>query len=160
MGRLQTEALPPTVTLPQGPAYPVALPSLPPPPLSSRPLFVPRHCPPGFDPAQFEFQEARSYWPFPSTNDLLGCIWQDSTCSTFGIQPCSLWPSVYGKETSKKTTSWKSSPAPPQFGQHQRPAHGLRLWLRHLGNRISGARYSKLLSAGGHLRHQLGKWGR
>lgn len=48
----------PAAAIPQVPTIPNSFPSLPPPPLSSRPLFTPRNCPPGFEPAQFEFQEA------------------------------------------------------------------------------------------------------
>lgn len=58
---------PPATIFPQVPTSPSALSHLavafeqaplPPLPLSSRPLFTPRSCPPGFDPAQFELQEA------------------------------------------------------------------------------------------------------
>lgn len=71
---------PPATIFPQVPTYPSALPHLnvafgqapsPPLPLSSRPLFTPRWCPPGFDPAQFEFQEALTELVTFSRNDRL-----------------------------------------------------------------------------------------
>lgn len=141
------------------PTYPIAFPSLPTPPLPSRPLFTPRDCPPGFDEHNLSFRETLKELLAFSRSErvtwlhLAGLYLQHVWNVTLFPGAQRLW-----QRDVKKRTSWKSSPAPRQFSEHQRPAHCQRKWWKQLGIGISGARYSKMPSAGGHLRRQLGKW--
>lgn len=104
------------------------------------------------------------------------------TCSTFGTQPWSPWPSVCGKVTSKRTNflkeprrrrnlasiSGRGMIATSKWVEQTikaaddfiRPVHWWRRWPEHLGSPSSGAQYFKLQSARRRLQFQSREWRR